>query len=117
MTSPSEEQADRAVRQRWLGGALLWALPLAVIVGMGIWIPTDIALCGVSGCLGGGFGVSWNPLGGVIGLAASGATAALPLVLIRWTTNRAFRWVIAAASGLIFALAGWIYLVPTAAFR
>jgi hypothetical protein len=117
MTSPSEEQADRAVRQRQLGRALLWALPLAVIVGMGIWIPTDIALCGISGCSGGGFGVSWNPVGGVIGLGVSGAIVALPLVLIRWTANRALRWVIAAATGLIFALAGWIYLVPAAALR
>jgi hypothetical protein len=103
--------------RRHPGLALLWALPLAVIVGVGTWIPTAIALCGISGCTGGGFGVSWDPADGVIGLVVGGAIVAIPIVLVRWTKNRALRWAIAAAAGLVFAAAGWGYLVPFAAYR
>jgi hypothetical protein len=72
-------------------------------------------LCGVSGCSGGGFGVSFDPVGGLIGLAISGAIVAAPIVIVRWTGNRALRWTIGAAAGLLFAAAGWIYLWPSAA--
>ncbi|MCU1403306.1 MAG: hypothetical protein JWM70_1630 [Microbacteriaceae bacterium] len=114
MTMPGD---PRVGESRRVGLALLWALPLALIVGIGTWIPTDIALCGISGCSGGGFGVSWDPAGGLIGLAIGGAIVALPIVIVRWTTSRALRLAIAVAAGLVFALAGWIYLVPLAAYR
>jgi hypothetical protein len=111
---PSE---PRAGDSRRAGLALLWALPLALIVGVSTLIPTDIALCGISGCSGGGFGVSWDPVGGIIGLAVGGAIVALPIALIRWTTNRALRAATAAVSALVFAVTGWIYLVPLAVYR
>jgi hypothetical protein len=107
----------RAGESRRAGLALLWALPLALIVGISTWIPTDIALCGISGCGGGGFGVSWDPVGGIIGLAVGGAIVALPIVVVRWTTNRVLRTAIATVSALVFAVAGWIFLVPLAVFR
>lgn len=56
-------------------------------------------------------------MGGLIGLAIGGAIVALPIVLVRWTTNRALRSTIAATTGLVFAVAGWIYLVPLALYR
>jgi hypothetical protein len=56
-------------------------------------------------------------VGGIIGLAIGGAIVAFPIVLVRWTTNRALRSAIAAAAGLVFAVAGWIYLVPLAIYR
>lgn len=94
------------------GVALVWALPLAVVVGVASWIPTSIVLCGISGCSGGGFGVSWDPIGGIIGLAIGGAIVALPLGIVRWTTNRSLRLVVSAAAGLLFAFAGYLYLWP-----
>jgi hypothetical protein len=111
---PSDPRAGKSKRA---GLPLLWALPLALIVGISTWIPTDIALCGISGCGGGGFGVSWDPVGGLIGLAIGGALVALPIVLVRWTTNRALRVATAATIGVVFAVAGWIYLVPLALYR
>lgn len=86
---PSDPRAGESGRA---GLALLWALPLALIVGISTWIPTDIALCGTSGCGGGGFGVSWDAVGCLIGLAIGGAI-------------------------VVFAVAGWIYLVPLAVYR
>jgi hypothetical protein len=109
MTLPTESEKIRPKRR---GLALLWALPLALVVGLASWIPTGIALCGVSGCSGGGFGVSWNPFAGFIGLVIGGAIVALPLVLVRWTISRGLRLAVGAAAGLVFATAGWLYLWP-----
>jgi hypothetical protein len=50
-------------------------------------------------------------------MTIGGAIVALPVAIVRWTMNRALRLAIAAAAGLVFAVAGWIYLVPLAVYR
>lgn len=64
---------------------LWWALPVAFVVAILLLSVASIEMCGVSGCSGGGFGVSDIGRGAVIPLlAVGGLVIALPLVLIHW---------------------------------
>lgn len=46
----------RPDRGRWRH--LLWSLPLAATPALLAWFAANFALCGISGCAGGGFGVT-----------------------------------------------------------
>lgn len=65
---------------------LLWALPLATVISLGLLFVAAIEECGISGCGGGGFGV------------ATGGRAAVPL----------FTWGIGVVWFLILAAAPWL---------
>ncbi|EYR63206.1 hypothetical protein N866_02305 [Actinotalea ferrariae CF5-4] len=88
---------------------LLWALPVAVLVTLGITLVAGVAACGVSGCSGGGFGRSTDlqPLAVVLVLVA-GAVLAAPPALVPWTPHRAVRAGCAVVVGLGWAGFAWL---------
>lgn len=82
----------------------LWASPLAIAGGLYFFFLAAINVCGVSGCGGGGFGVSrGDPAETALFVAFGAVVMTSPIGLIPWTKNRAARaavmLVIAAALG------------------
>lgn len=49
-----------------------------VIMGASLWLTASMTLCGISGCTGGGFGVTYDPEATLWSLAFSGIIAAIP---------------------------------------
>ena len=106
----SATKPSRTGKSRW--SPLWWALPLALVVALPLWWAAGLAMCGISGCSGGGFGVSDRGRGSVLPiLAVSGAVLALPVVLTHWHPRKGVR----VAVGLVVALtwaganAIWMY--------
>jgi hypothetical protein len=106
----SARKPSRTEKRRW--SPLWWALPLAFVVVLPLWWVAGFSMCGISGCSGGGFGVSDIGRGSVLPiLAVSGAVLALPVVLTHW---HARRWVrVAVGLGVAATWAGanviWMY--------
>ncbi|WP_426225170.1 hypothetical protein [Pseudarthrobacter sp. DSP2-3-2b1] len=100
----------KAVQPRGVNGnvkQLWWAVPLAVGLTLPQWLVAGFMWCGVSGCSGGGFGVStggeWVAviLSVVNGLIFAGAVFA-----VRWLYPARRRALIAVAAGTLFGLVG-----------
>lgn len=90
MTRRSTETSSGSQRKRI--SPLWWALPVAFLVAILLLSVASIAMCGISGCSGGGFGVTDSMRGAVIPLlAVGGLVIALPLVLIHWHPRLAVR--------------------------
>jgi hypothetical protein len=64
-------------RNQWVH--LLWAEPLALPFAAVAWMWAAISRCGVSGCRGGGFGVSRDTVASAVGFTVSGLFLALPI--------------------------------------
>ena len=80
------------------------------------WILTGaagFAMCGISGCSGGGFGPSTGsrPLVVVL-LPASGAALGAPFYLVPWTRRRGIRLAVAATVGIGWAIIVWLMIRP-----
>ena len=110
MSHQSATKHSRTGKGRW--SPLWWALPLAFVVAIPLWWVAALSMCGISGCSGGGFGVSDSGRGSVLPiLAVSGAVLALPLVLTHWHPRRGVR--VAVGLGVAVAWAGanamWMY--------
>lgn len=83
MTRGSAQESRRSRRKHW--SPLWWALPLAFVFALPLLALASLEMCGISGCTGGGFGVTDIGRGAVIPiLAVSGLVLGLPLVLTRW---------------------------------
>lgn len=86
---------------------LWWAVPLAVLLSLPQWMVASFAWCGISGCSGGGFGVStgseWIA---VILSAVNGFIMALAVFAVRWLYPTGKRALIALAAGTLFGLLG-----------
>jgi len=90
VTRRSTETSSGSQRKR--RSPLWWALPVAFLVAILPLFVASIAMCGISGCDGGGFGVTDSGRGAVIPLlAVGGLVLALPLVLIHWHSDLAVR--------------------------
>lgn len=64
---------------------LLWTLPLAAVLSAGPLYWGTIAVCGVSGCEGGGFGPSYGPdYEWVLAFLAVGFLLAAAIVFVPW---------------------------------
>ena len=83
---------------------LLWAVPVAVLVALALDLVAAISWCGISGCSGGGFGVTTDgrPLS-VLLVLGSGLAVGAPVALVRWTGRRAARMAVAALVGAAWA--------------
>lgn len=97
-------------KSRW--SPLWWALPLAFVLALPLWWAAGFFMCGISGCSGGGFGVTDIGRGSVLPiLAVSGAVLALPVVLTHWHPRRTVR--LAVGLGVAVTWAGvnaiWMY--------
>jgi len=106
----SATRPSRTGKSCW--SPLWWALPLAFVVALPLWWVAGFSMCGISGCSGGGFGVSDSGRGSVIPiLAVSGAVLALPVVLTHWHPRRGVR--VAVGLGVAVTWAGanaiWMY--------
>jgi|EndMetStandDraft_4_1072995.scaffolds.fasta_scaffold343737_3 hypothetical protein len=66
-----------------------------VLGALAYWVGASISLCGISGCSGGGFGVSYDPEGTLYALVVSGIIASLP-GFIASIHLKSWRWLIAA---------------------
>lgn len=106
----SATKPRRTGKGRW--SPLWWALPLALVVALPLSWVAGFSMCGISGCSGGGFGVSDIGRGSVVPiLAVSGAVLALPVVLTHWHPRRGVR--VAVGFGVAVTWAGanaiWMY--------
>jgi hypothetical protein len=86
---------------------LLWALPLAVLLSLPQWLVAGLAWCGISGCSGGGFGVSrGSEWVAVILSVVNGFIFAVAVFAVRWLYPARKRALIAVAAGTLFGLVG-----------
>ena len=106
----SVEQRGVRQKKRWVH--LLWTLPLAFVIQLPFLWGASISMCGVSGCSGGGFGVTDVARGSVLPLlAVAGFVLAIPVMLTPWHP----RWAVRVAIGLGVAMmwlllnASWVY--------
>ena len=106
----SATKPSRTGKRCW--SPLWWAFPLAFVVALPLWWAAGFSMCGISGCSGGGFGVSDSGRGSVLPiLVLSGAVLALPVVLTHWHPRRGVR--VAVGLGVAVTWAGanviWMY--------
>jgi len=105
----SATQPSRTVKSRW--SPLSWALPLAFVVALPLWWAAGLSMCGISGCSGGGFGVSDGGRGSLLPiLAVSGAVLALPVVLIHWHPRTGVRVAVGLGVAVTWAGANAIWM-------
>jgi hypothetical protein len=82
---------------------LLWIAVVAVFVDLLCLLGAKISRCGVSGCSGGGFGVSADPVSVVVFIVGAGLVTAALLIFMPWHHSRRVRVVV----GFLGALASW----------
>ncbi|MCP9000406.1 hypothetical protein NFC73_11795 [Pseudarthrobacter sp. RMG13] len=91
----------RNVRSLW------WTVPLAVLLSYPQWLVAGFAWCGISGCSGGGFGVSTGTEWLAVTMSVvNGLILAVAVFAVRWLYPTRRRALIALAAGTLFALLG-----------
>ncbi|WP_426940043.1 hypothetical protein [Pseudarthrobacter sp. S6] len=91
----------RNVRNLW------WTVPLAVLLSLPQWLVAGLAWCGISGCSGGGFGVSAGTEWLAVTMSVvNGLILALAVFAVRWLYPTRRRALIALAAGSLFGLLG-----------
>lgn len=91
----------RNVRNLW------WTVPLAVLLSLPQWLVAGLAWCGISGCSGGGFGVSAGTEWLAVTMSVvNGLILALAVFSVRWLYPTRRRALIALAAGSLFGLLG-----------
>jgi hypothetical protein len=86
---------------------LRWTLPLAVLLSVPQWLVASFAWCGISGCSGGGFGVSTGTEWLAVTLCAvNGFILAVAVFSVPWLYPTGRRALIALAAGILFGLVG-----------
>lgn len=87
---------------RWLLSAAL--LVAAVALAVFLLLMATIATCGISGCSGGGFGVSYGTWYEVLGpLAVGGLALAIALATFPWS-RPGLRWIVALGVAGIYVV-------------
>jgi hypothetical protein len=76
-----------------------------------VWVAAAISWCGVSGCGGGGFGVSRNPVSTVLLTILAGAIVAIPVFAVPWTKSVRLRAICAGVVLVAAALLGLIAII------
>ncbi|MBO1268740.1 hypothetical protein [Arthrobacter cavernae] len=86
---------------------LRWTVPLAVLLSLPQWFVAGFAWCGISGCSGGGFGVSTGTEWLAVTLSAvNGFMLAVAVFAVPWLYPTGKRALIAVAAGTLFGLVG-----------
>ncbi len=85
---------------------LLWIAVVAVLIDLQYILGAKISLCGVSGCSGGGFGVSADPGAVVAFIIGAGLVTAALVIFVPWHRSRRVRVVV----GAFGALASWAFV-------
>ncbi|TFC96750.1 MULTISPECIES: hypothetical protein [Cryobacterium] len=93
---------------------LFWALPIPVVFSSVLLISALWDFCGISGCTGGGFGISRDIDGTIGNLLPIPFLIGLPIFLVPWSPNRWVRAVVALVIGVAFAGLGFGLLMSMA---
>ena len=112
--APGNFPEGQGVTLRGVNGAarrqLLWAVPLAVLLSLPQWLVAAFAWCGISGCGGGGFGVSTTSEWLALTLTVvNGVIMAVAVFAVPWLYPTGKRALVAVAAGVLFALVGAAY--------
>lgn len=87
----------------------LWAAPLAIVASLGFFFIAAINVCGVSGCGGGGYGVSrGDPADTAMFVIIGSLIWMLPVGLIPWTKSRAVRATTMLVLSLLIGSVVWV---------
>lgn len=82
-------------------------VPLAVLLSLPQWLVAGLAWCGISGCSGGGFGVSTGTEWLAVTMSVvNGLILAVAVFAVRWLYPTRRRALIALAAGTLFGLLG-----------
>jgi hypothetical protein len=107
---PADQATTPAVRPRGVNKNaknLFWAVPLAGVLSLPQWLVARFSWCGISGCSGGGFGVSTGSEWVAIMLSVvNGFILAVAVFAVRWLYPARKRALIAVAAGTLFGLLG-----------
>ncbi|RAX44837.1 hypothetical protein DQ354_13645 [Arthrobacter sp. AQ5-06] len=86
---------------------LRWTVPLAVLLSLPQWFVAGFAWCGISGCSGGGFGVSTGTEWLAVTMTVvNGFILAVAVFAVPWLYPTGRRALIALAAGTLFGLLG-----------
>lgn len=85
---------------------LLWIAVVAVLIDLQSILGAKISRCGVSGCSGGGFGLSADPGAVVAFIVGAGLVTAALVIFVPWHRYRRVRVVI----GALGALGSWAFV-------
>ncbi|WP_144016086.1 hypothetical protein [Demequina sp. NBRC 110052] len=93
-----EPQAPRRRRFAWLH--LLWAMPIATAAAAGPLFIAALSQCGISGCSGGGYGVSYGDPGEIFAeVLLAVAILLTPIVAVPWVRSWKARLAVAVGIG------------------
>ncbi len=85
---------------------LLWIAVVAVLIDLQSILGAKISRCGVSGCSGGGFGLSADPGAVVAFIVGAGLVTAALVIFVPWHRSRRVRVVV----GALGAVASWAFV-------
>lgn len=89
---------------------LLWTVPVAIVLGLPLWVLAGLSWCGISGCSGGGFGVDSRYVStAVVCTIAVGALMSIAIVAVPWFRPVSGRLLIALGIGAAYAALGAIH--------
>jgi len=87
----------------------LWAAPLAIVGGIYCFFMAAINVCGISGCSGGGYGVSrGDPAETAMFVIIGSVVWMLPVGLIPWTESRTVRVTTMLVLSLVIGGVVWV---------
>lgn len=87
----------------------LWASPLAFFCGLYVFVLAAISVCGVSGCSGGGYGVSrGDPVETALLVTVGAVVMTLPIGAIPWHTKFAVRVTTMLAIAALLGIVVWL---------
>lgn len=85
---------------------LLWIAVVALLIDLQSILGAKISRCGVSGCSGGGFGLSVDPGAVVAFIVGAGLVTAALVIFVPWHRSRRMRVVV----GALGAVASWAFV-------
>lgn len=101
MTGPLAKQSDQSGQTSLRALHLLWIAPVICVAGFVLFVYAHISKCGISGCGGGGFGVSADPIGTIGAMAVAGLIAGALLAFVPWSLNRLIRATVAVVGAVL----------------
>ena len=86
---------------------LWWTVPSAIVLGLPLWALAGFSWCGISGCSGGGFGVTSSLVGtAVICTIIAGVFMSVAIAAVPWFRPVVVRVFIALGIGAVYAVVG-----------
>jgi hypothetical protein len=92
LNNMSKKQVENTIR----GGVYALIFIIALFFSYMYWFSANLSLCGLSGCSGGGFGVSYDPEAVKDSLHKSGLVAAIAPLVIFFISKFKWWWLLVA---------------------